>query len=220
MFAHYCGSIIGGMALGRFSRLEKRETIEKNILKKALNNMRQNRANERLTTILARSVANAVETVLIAGGYIVLFSVGIRILETTGILKIKDQLARGLTIGMIEMSEGVKIIAKAADAPEILAAIFIISFGGLCVHAQAIGFIEKTDISAAAYIGGKFLCALISTFVGLVAFPFFRFDAPVFLDYDKSVLKTLADSTKNLFYAMCALIVLGAVGALLRKRES
>ena len=215
MFSHYCGSLITGMILGRFSKLEKIETQEKNIFKKALTNMRRGRAKERLTSILARSVANSVETILTTGGYIVLFSVGIRILETTGILKIRDGLARGLTVGLIEMSEGVKIVAGAVGAPEVLAAVFIISFGGICVHAQALGFMEKTDISVAAYIGGKFLCAVISTLVGFLAFPFFRFEAPVFLDYDNSVLRTLADSTKNLFYAMCALLVLCAVGAVL-----
>jgi sporulation integral membrane protein YlbJ len=220
MFAHYVGSILTGLILARFSKLQKSEAPEKNIFKKALKNMREGRAKERLTAILGASVTNAVETVLVAAGYIVLFSVAIRILETTVTLSFKNELVKGLVFGLIEMSEGVKNVSGAANAPEILAAIFIISFGGFCVHTQALGFIEKTDISVAAYIGGKFLCAVVSALVGLAAFPLVNFETPVFLSQNKTVLNLLIDSTKNLFYALFAVAVLSATSAVITQNAT
>ena len=138
-------------------------------------------------TQLSESVKNAMETILMIGGFIIIFSVISSLLQQTGIIFLISELfaneaqliglnANGLSgvlTGIIEITNGANIIAASAvNRPAILAATAVISFGGFSIHAQAAGFIKETDISFGGYLLSKIVHGALSIWVGLMLWPF------------------------------------------------
>jgi sporulation integral membrane protein YlbJ len=144
--------------------------------------------------ILGESVKNAVESVTVIGGFIILFSVAAQMLETTGVLvwltggKIAgNPLANGIVTGLLEATNGVKQLSRAALnngltpsgistltlRVSLAAASAVISFGGFSIHAQTIHFIKNTDIKTAPYLVCKGAGAVLAGIICGCLFPLF-----------------------------------------------
>ena len=127
--------------------------------------------------ILGTGVADAMETMVLIGGYIVLFAVIIGIIDALGIFGAAEaffnlsceisEIFNGAAAGLFEITAGVRDIAAGSGRLALAAAAGVISWGGLCIHAQSLGFIAKTDIGAFPYLLGKSLHAILA---GLFAF--------------------------------------------------
>ena len=149
-----------------------------------------------LGEILAKSIMDAIHSVVLIGGFVVLFSVIISILENTGILFIFSKLlipifnlfgisevySTGFTTGLIELTNGVNIIslitAKSISLNIVLCA-FLTGFGGICVLLQVFSITSKSGLSIKPYIYGKLLqgsLAALYTFLLLQHSIFFRLD--------------------------------------------
>jgi len=131
--------------------------------------------------ILSDAIKNSVSTILIIGGFIVLFSVIIAFLKESNlfsslsmilsrilsVFKIDRSTIEGVLCGLFEITTGSEIIS---DSPGISAIIklpaisFIIGWAGLSVHFQVIGITSRTDLSIRPYIAGKLLQGIISAF--------------------------------------------------------
>jgi len=113
--------------------------------------------------IMRHSVVNAMETMLLVGGFIVLFSVTHRTLEIAGlyyllgeIFGIPEDLRGGVFGGIIEMTNGVNQLSILGASPIIISiATALISFGGISILFQSLSFISKTDIDVGIYILAK-----------------------------------------------------------------
>lgn len=128
--------------------------------------------------ILGGVVSRSVETVLQIGGFMLLFSVLISILERSGLLSmcanilcvffVPENLALPVTKGIIEITNGAKAVADTAVHinQKVIVTSMIISFSGLSIFAQTVSFISKTDISAKVYAFSKILQAAVH---GLIA---------------------------------------------------
>lgn len=157
--------------LPSFSRGEKRDVTFSN-----------------LGEILGKSIMNSINTVVMIGGFVVLFSVVISILENSKALEIASLLlypildlfhiphdfATGILSGVIELTNGLKTIStipiKEYTNTIILSA-FLLGFGGISILLQVYSIISKTDISIKPYIIGKILHAIFSA---IYIFTFFR----------------------------------------------
>jgi sporulation integral membrane protein YlbJ len=98
-------------------------------------------------TVLGQSVQNAMETMLVVGGYIILFSVASEMIKSFWIAG-----------AFLEVANGARLISGRGVA----ATAAVISFGGFSVHAQAAHFIRSTDIRMAPYIFAKILQGVIT----------------------------------------------------------
>ena len=192
MLAHYGGWLLTGL-LCQWPSGKKRE---KNITlhaKPSFRNLLRRTADAGRTApplgiLLRQSVADAVETLLHVGGYIVLFSVLVTALELLGLPGLLARLAQPFTravgwtdnalpsllTGIFEMTNGTRMAsAFGATREGLVLAAAALAWGGLSVHAQAIGFLSRTDIAALPYILTKLVHALFSAVLGYILYPFF-----------------------------------------------
>lgn len=141
-----------------------------------------------LGEILGKSIMNSINTVVMIGGFVVLFSVVISILENSKALEIASLLlypildlfhiphdfATGILSGIIELTNGLKTIStipiKEYTNTIILSA-FLLGFGSISILLQVYSIISKTDISIKPYIIGKILHAIFSA---IYIFTFFK----------------------------------------------
>ena len=130
-------------------------------------------------TVLSNSISEAINHVVMIGGFVVLFSVILSILNTLGIIgiltgfftpffsvfKIEPSFASGFISGLIELTNGVNKISNISVkniATNILFCAFLLGFGGISVVFQVLSIISKTDISIKPYIYGKLLQGVFS----------------------------------------------------------
>ena len=135
----------------------------------------------------------SINTIVMIGGFIMLFSIIISIMNNSQILNlisyvtypvlhlfnIPISFANGITTGIIELTNGLKSITTIPIkelSKTIITCSFLLGFGGISVLLQVLSIISKTDISIKTYIIGKFLHACIAalyTFLFFLYFPFF-----------------------------------------------
>jgi sporulation integral membrane protein YlbJ len=187
--------------------------------------------------IIKDAVKNSVASILLIGGYIILFSVLIRYLELTGILNavghvlspllrllgLPTSLGAPMAAGFIEMTTGANIVAlSSATLVQKAAAItFLISFGGFSVYSQCIAFTSGTGVKSGVYLFYKLLHGIMAmTLFFTMALLFGLNDvSTVFGNAQKPFLETLLDSAQFVFAGVC-LIIAGAASSLSFKRKN
>jgi len=149
-----------------------------------------------LGEILGNSIKNATSTVLLIGGFVVLFSVVISILNQSHLLDnlanicspifsalhISSDFCKPFLSGMIELTNGVSLIAgipiKNISVSIILCA-FLLGFGGFSVLLQVFSIISKNRLSIKKYAYGKLLQGMLAalyTGLALQFIPFLQFN--------------------------------------------
>ncbi|MGE5473721.1 MAG: sporulation integral membrane protein YlbJ [Ignavibacteriales bacterium] len=177
--AHYLGCITVGIILGLHSRLKSNKNL-KHCLQLSFN-----RFNEPVTVTfsnigikLSEAIINSINTLLMIGGYIVIFSVLVTILSKMSIILIISSIIKSvlffidfafslslpISSGIFEITSGINLV-KLCFAPlaqKIIIASLILGWGGLSVHAQVAGIVSKYGISVKPYLLGKFLQGIFS----------------------------------------------------------
>ena len=137
-----------------------------------------------LGEILGNSIKKSIITILNIGGFIVIFSVIISILEESNFFEIIENfcsninipngVATGVISGIIELTNGVnKISFLGSSNLYIILASFLIGFGGISVLLQVYSVISKSDISIKPYFYGKLLQSIFSTMITFIILMFF-----------------------------------------------
>ena len=129
-----------------------------------------------LGEVLSISIQKAIHSVVIIGGFVVLFSVIVSMLNSSRIFNILNFLLcplleafhvpanylQGIITGIIEVTNGVKLTAINTNPISIIICSFLLGFGGISVLLQVLSITSKAKISIKPYIIGKFLQASIS----------------------------------------------------------
>jgi hypothetical protein len=121
-----------------------------------------NRLN--LFQALSSSVSSAVSSVTLIGGFITLFSVINTILKCCGVFSLLGQGSEGIISGILEVTNGTALLAR-ADKPNYPLICAIISWGGLSIHAQSSAFLCESSLSVKKYLLGKLAQAITSYFI-------------------------------------------------------
>lgn len=145
-----------------------------------------------LGTILSNSITNSVSTIFLIGGFIVLFSIIISILNELNIisnisnllanLSILKEYSSGIITGLIELTNGVNIISlihTKSISKQIIITAFLLGFAGFSIFLQIFSIVSKNKLSMKPYILGKFLQGCIAslyTFIILNVFSFLNLD--------------------------------------------
>lgn len=149
-----------------------------------------------LGEVLSSSIMSSIRTILLIGGFIVLFSVVLSVLNSSNIILVLSKLispflhifnisakyCEGLIYGIIELTNGVYKIAliqtKKLSINIILCA-FLLGFGGISVAMQILSIVSKAKISIKPYLIGKLLQAIFAsvyTYLFLKYFTVFNLD--------------------------------------------
>lgn len=146
--------------------------------------------------VLSESITSSINTILVIGGFVVIFSSVISILKSSGILSslcvvlspvfeflhIDTTFISPLITGFLEITNGISSISSIKVkhiSVNIIFTAFLLGFGGISVLLQVWSIISKSDLSIKPYIYGKLLHGVIAafyTFLALQWFPFLNFD--------------------------------------------
>lgn len=159
------------------------------------------------------NTSDAISTILMIGGYIVIFSVLLSILDRLHILNflsilitpilsifnIDSSFSVPFLSGILELTNGINLVSniavKSISLNMILSA-FLLGFGGLSVSMQVYNIISKSDLSIKKYIIGKLMQGLIAgfyTFLAIKFIPIFNFD----------IAETFAPISTAISYPIC-----------------
>ncbi len=122
-----------------------------------------------LGIIMKESIENAVSTTLYVGAYIIFFFVISSIIKNNALFSIviKNNLIKGMVLGILEMTNGCYLISSVNYNIYILITIisFLMTFSGISVIAQVHSITYKYNFNLGTYIKYKFLQGVLSSLV-------------------------------------------------------
>ncbi|MEK4148501.1 sporulation integral membrane protein YlbJ [Robertmurraya sp. FSL W8-0741] len=165
--AHYLGNFTVGIMM-RFHGKNHEHTAKKNVkfsLKNAFRELHRTRINDKrpLGKLLGDAVMSSIQTLLMIGGFIILFSVinqllsNLHIIEMVGslvalllqLIHLPESFSIPLISGIFELTLGNKLTSQVENVTLLQQAIIasvILAFSGLSVQAQVASILAQTDI--------------------------------------------------------------------------
>lgn len=237
MIPHYLGAITIGLIF-RFYKRENYRSLSNSYIGKGAKF--KNYKNSSIGFIISKSIKDSMDSILIIGGFVIIYSVVINILLSSStfnfiLLKIASfinidvTLLKGLIAGIIEITNGCSIISK-LDIDLINKIIMlncVIAWGGFSIHSQALAFISTTDISTTIYLVSKAIHSCLTGLYTYIAYVIFYKDnitTTFVLPIEKSVepkidswLMLLTSSTKIVLSLLVFLFMLSIFIRELRK---
>lgn len=184
--------ILASLTVGIIFRFWKNSHMKRNSNNETLNFIVD---YNNLGEILANSITNSINTIVLIGGFITLFSVIISILNNSPLnrliiftfsplfnfLNIDKKFIIPLISGMIELTSGLNLTSLVPFkflGVNVIVCSFLLGFGGISVMLQVASIIYKSHISIKSYILGKFLHGIIAafyTYIVISMFPYFNY---------------------------------------------
>lgn len=190
LITHILSAFTVGIILGQYSKIKKRMLRSIEIAKKP----RSELTISTLGDALSSSITKSITLILQIGGFIVLFSVILSMLENLkivnaisnilNIMHIPSTYVPGLFNGTIELTTGVhsvSLLTTKKISYSIATSAFIIGFGGISIAMQVLSIVSKYKLSIRSYFRGKIMQAFIASFYVLLfikIFPIFNLDLP------------------------------------------
>ncbi len=191
--SHYFSSLVIGLIMRFYGNSQTSSTIDssekgENIFSKGLRELYRAKTHDGRTFghLLGDAITDSVNTLLIIGGFITLFSVIIRILTIYPVVGainslfaiilsptgFSTDLITALTSGLFEITIGTELSSKATGTliQQVMIANAIIAWSGLSVHAQVAAMINGTDIRIMPYIISRVAHAIIAATITLIIF--------------------------------------------------
>ncbi|MGQ4665048.1 sporulation integral membrane protein YlbJ [Metabacillus halosaccharovorans] len=198
--AHYLGNLCVGLTMrfygksdGTFKNGKKRLFPSPSQAFKELHSTRVNETRP-LGKMLGDAVISSIQTLLMIGGFIILFSVFNKILaiihvtQLIGIVfsgalslfHIASDLSVPLITGIFEITLGNQLVSEtnASLLEKVMIASFILAFGGLSIQAQVASILADTDIRFKPFFIARILQGIYSS---IIAFLLFK---PIYLNLE------------------------------------
>lgn len=188
ILSHYLASISVGLLFRRYGGeyLPKSKDNIRTSIMNVIDNRYSN--NTGFFVLFGNAVFNGVNTILMIGGFVIVFSVVFEVLSLFNIIslfasiihvplsmfEVDKDLCFAFISGLFEMTIGCNNIASLTSSPEIVRttlASFLIGFSGLSILAQCCTFISKTDINTNLYIISKFLHGTLAAIFTFILYP-------------------------------------------------
>lgn len=184
---HILASICVGIIF-RFWKINKSK-------KRNTNTLVTNISFNSLGEVLSKSILSAINSVVLIGGFIVLFGIILSILQKTYVLNflkilfvpffnslnINVDFIIPILTGILELTNGVTAVSCIANknlAVNVIICAFLLGFGGISIMLQVLSITSKSDISIKPYILGKLLhgtLAAFYTFIIINNFSYFNY---------------------------------------------
>ncbi|MGA8941938.1 MAG: sporulation integral membrane protein YlbJ [Thermoactinomyces sp.] len=209
--AHYISTIIVGLVM-RFYESQAPPTpppARKKgfILSRAISAMHRARLQDGRTLgqLVGQSVTSAIQTLLLIGGFVMMFSVLTHLISYVGVtgpfirgishllacFSFPAELSESILVGLFEMTIGSQVASATDPSIPLLFKLAIVSmiigWNGLSVHAQVASMISRTDIRYYPYFAAKILHGVLAALITVLIFPFFEH----YLQQTKTVFSVL-----------------------------
>jgi len=166
----------------------------------------------RISDIFIDSVKNSCKSIAYICGFIIIFKILLTLFAQIPIIELLVENAgifSGILFGMFEITAGLNALTSYTVDPKILFIIcsFLIGWGGISVHFQALSFIKTADISSKRYIFSKIMQGLISSIIAFVLSFVIKFDVQTSnLSYNNTFMSQLKLSF--LIFLMLILLII------------
>ena len=164
-FVHLFSCIVTGIVFGNFYKRNYRDIS-------TVSNQELNLSS--FGEIVSNSIKKAFVTLSTVCGFVVLFSLIISMLQSSGILSVifrNNTWLETISLGILEITSGIKLISKITVnslTPNLVATAFLLGFGGISVMLQVWSTISKTDLSIKPYVLGKIFNGMLSAIIMLI----------------------------------------------------
>lgn len=206
MISNYMGAMTTGLIFRNY-----KQKVQGKININSVNNFYKKNKQENAKNfgnILGDAVKSSMNTMLLIGGYIIIFSVLIEFLRVYGIISILGKLVSPIFIslgfdkniisgyisGLMEITIGSKLISQ-STAPlyqKVILISSILAWGGFSTHGQVLGVISKAKISYAPYFLSKIIHSILAALYSYFILKFIDIGessiAPVFYQYNLSYM--------------------------------
>ncbi len=192
-----------------------------------------------LGEVLATSITNSINTVVMIGGFVILFSVIISILNSSGILsivsttlypifnflKIDINYIKPIISGIVELTNGLSQIVTVntkSISTTITISAMLLGFGGFSILLQVLSITSKSDISIKPYAIGKLLHGIIAAFLTYIVihiFPIFNLDITPIFSGNVNRLNVISSYTNGYNIFLLILIVLVTLFIVLKRKN-
>ncbi|WDV47654.1 sporulation integral membrane protein YlbJ [Clostridiaceae bacterium M8S5] len=195
--SHYVGALLTGLLFKHYYDYKYKRRYDKNSISKvnlhdSLNILyNRNKKNKKsIGELLSSSVVKSMNSILMIGGFVIVYSIIIKLLSDTTLFtalstglnyifpSVSKELFNGLLCGLIEMTNGCKIIATTSGVSYVMKLCmvsFIISWSGLSIHSQVISVIKNTKLKIKPYLACKLCHGFISAFLTLILYNAFYY---------------------------------------------
>lgn len=197
--SHYISSLLIGIVLRFYKGDEKKDKSiilnntkrREKIFSYAVNELIEARRKDgrSIGELIGDSIVESVNTLLLVGGFIILFSVITKMFIITGLIAaigeilmivlrpmgLAETMVLPLISGFFEITNGANL-ASMAHAPlihQVIIANAIIAWSGLSVHAQVATMVNGTDIRLKPYIFARILQSIFAGIITIFLFKLF-----------------------------------------------
>lgn len=193
---HYAGNLLVGICMRFYGKnpkqkesMTKKSVKRKTTLKQAFKEMHQMRmADTRpLGMILGDAVIQSIKTLIMVGGFIILFSVLTEMLYLVHITQIvanlieyvlnmftlPGDLSLPLVSGLFEITVGANLISQISADPllaKIIIISFILGFNGFSIQAQVASILANTDIRFYPYFMARLLHGIFASILTIILY--------------------------------------------------
>jgi sporulation integral membrane protein YlbJ len=193
--SHYIGNVFVGVCMRFYGKKQQKVKMQKpdtHIIHRAFQKMHRTRIEKKqpIGEIIGESVITSVQTLLMIGGFIILFSVFTSLLQITKIteiihillspllhvMQLPDEIIPAFFTGLFEITMGTEMITKLSTIPlitQLVIVSFILGFNGFSVQAQVASILAKSDIRFSPYFIARFFHAIFASIVCYVLFQLF-----------------------------------------------
>ncbi|WP_047984572.1 sporulation integral membrane protein YlbJ [Ornithinibacillus californiensis] len=196
--SHYVGNALTGICMRFYGRNRDKYVKKENrniSLKRAFLAMHETRMSDKrpIGEVMGDAVINSIKTLVMVGGFIILFSVLNKMLFLIGITPLIAILFQGLLqlfflpielalpfiSGLFEITLGANMISKENVDPFLASVIivsFILGFNGFSIQAQVASIISKSNIRFYPYFIARILHGFIASILAILLYK------PLYLD--------------------------------------
>ncbi|MEN2766557.1 sporulation integral membrane protein YlbJ [Ornithinibacillus xuwenensis] len=207
---HYLGNTLTGICMrfyGRSSEKPIKKEKRRVSLKRAFQLMHETRIRDTrpFGEIMGDAVIHSIKTLVMVGGFIILFSVLNKMLFLIGltpiiamyfhqifsVLMLPLELALPFISGLFEITLGANMISKESIDPllsSIIIISFILGFNGFSIQAQVASIISKTDIRFYPYFFARILHGFIASILTILLYKPLYLERQVFDMRDMPVI--------------------------------
>lgn len=170
---HIFSSVFTGIIFSHFYKFDYRS---------AYSTIRPELSFSSLGEIIGLCIKKAFYTLSTVCGFIILFSLIISMINSSGILSFIDNVwIKYIILGLLEVTNGIKLISTISSSTlffHLIITSFLLGTGGVSVLLQVWSIISKTDLSIKPYLFGKIFNGIFSgiiMFIVLTIFPVLQF---------------------------------------------
>lgn len=251
--SHYLSNVFVGILMRNYAKDKQKsdmkktqkESTDQNFIRKAFSRMHQTRISETrpFGQLIGDAVLSSVQTLLIIGGFIILFSVFTSLLQIIHIvdliqllalpllelIHLPSEIVPSLVTGFFEITMGAEAVSDTNTLSvvwQLVLVSFILGFNGFSIQAQVASLIAKTDIRFYPYFFARVTHALISSIVTYILFVFYFKHKLDIIDalHIPSTLSSIVYQLINIVTTMGPIITIGtlfvAIIILVRKLQS